>query len=298
MKICAHCTTENRDVAIFCTRCRRPLTSTGTSEESSSPPLLGWILILVLLIGLASYLFWPRQLARSTEIGTQMPVSNGVLTIGPEATRTLEPIALRACAWDTTRIRRGPGTKYETIGGMLSHICLTILGRNEAASWVYIVSDDHQTGWVDASILNIAGDISRVSVRDDSWVADSGRPTLTSAEIAYGAQAYLTEVSATNIPQAPGTQYVIPCFDTADRIREHISCKMEKAVCDYFPAVEGAPTICSDRPYPDHNFALIVFGEDWSRYDGQCLIISGYLEIDRGILKIQASQNSQVSFCY
>ena len=298
MKICAYCTTENRDAAIFCTRCRRPLISTGTSGASSSRPLLGWTLMLVLLVGLASYLYLSRQFPKSTVIEPQVPVSKRMPTIEPGATRTLEPIVLSACAQDRTRIRRGPGTQYETIGGMLSHICLTILGRNEAASWVYIVSDDHQTGWVDASILNIAGDISRVSVRDDSWAANSGRPTLTSAEIAYGAQAYLTEVSATNLPQAPGTQYVIPCFETADRIGEHISCKMERAVCDYFPDVEGTPTICSDRPYPDHNFALIVFGEDWSYYDGQCLIVSGYLEIDRGVLKIQASQRSQVSFCY
>lgn len=162
---------------------------------------------------------------------------------------------------------------------------------------MYIVSEDHQTGWVDVSLLNDAGGISRVSVRDDSALANAGRSTLTSAEIAYGAQAYLTEVSATNIPQSPVTRYVVPCFDTASRIGDHISCRMERAVCDYLPTVEGSPTFCNDRPHPDHNFALIVFGEDWSDYDGQCIIVSGYLEIDKGVLQIQASSRDQVSVC-
>ncbi|MCI0560912.1 MAG: SH3 domain-containing protein, partial [Nitrososphaera sp.] len=134
-------------------------------------------------------------------------ISDGMLTAGPVPTRTQEPITLSACVTDTTRIRRGPATQYETTGGLLLGTCLTILGRNEDSSWVYIVSEDHQTGWVDASLLMDAGGVNRVSVRDDSTMANPARPTLTSAEIAYGAQAYLTEVSATNLPQSPVTRY-------------------------------------------------------------------------------------------
>ena len=295
MKICAHCSTENRDGAIFCTRCRRPLLGTQTPEARSSRNPLVWLLVIFVIMGLSRYLFSQGSFPRQTTSHT--PIPDWMLTAGPAATRTEEPTTLRACVQDMARIRRGPGTHYETTGGLLSGICLTILGRNESASWVYIVSEDHQTGWVDVSLLMDAGGINRVSVRDDSAMANPARPTLTSAEIAYGAQAYLTEVSATNIPQSPVTRYVVPCFETASRIGDHISCKMEKAVCDYLPAVEGSPTFCNDRPYPDHNFALIVFGEDWSEYDGQCIIVSGYLEIERGVLKIQASRRDQVSVC-
>lgn len=250
-----------------------------------------------MLVVLSSTLFSSRSFLGSTATQTRTRISDWMLTAGPAATRTQEPVILRACVRDTTRIRRGPGTQYETTGGLLSGTCLTILGRNDAASWGYVVSDDHQTGWVATSLLRVAGGIHRVSVRDDSAAANSGRATLTSAEVAYGAQAYLTEVSATNIPNAPFTRYVVPCFETASRLGEHISCKMERAVCDYLPTEDGSPTFCNDRPYPDHNFALIVFGEDWSHYDGQCIIVSGYLEIDRGVLQIQASKGSQVSYC-
>ena len=297
MKICAHCTTENRDEAIFCRHCRRPLRASSTSDDRSSRNFRLWLLGMFLLLGLSFYLFSPGSFFGFTAPQSPTPISDWLLTAGPAATRTEEPITPSACVSDETRIRRGPGTQYETIGGLPSGTCMTILGRNDTASWVYIVSEDHQTGWVDVSLLNNPWGIDKVSVRDDSAMANPGRATLTSAEIAYGAQAYLTQVSATNIPQSPFTRYVVPCFETANRIGEHISCRIEKAVCDYLPKLDGSPTFCNDRPYPDHNFALIVFGKDWSEYDGECLIVSGYLEIDRGVLQIQVSKRSQVSYC-
>ena len=295
MKICAHCTTENREGAIFCKHCRRPLQTAQTPGESSSRNTFVWLLIMFLLIGLSCYLFSPSSFPGQTPART--PTSDWMLTPGLAATRTQEPMTLPACVTDTTRIRRGPGTHYETTGGLPLGTCLTILGRNVDASWAYIVSEDYQTGWVDVSLLNDTWGIDRVSVRDNSVMVNSGRATLTSLEIAHGAQVYLTEIAATNIAQSPLTQYVMPCFETVSRIGDHISCRMERAVCNYLPDLDGSPTICNDRPHPDHNFALIVFGENWSEYDGQCLIVSGYLEIDKGVLQIEASRRDQVSYC-
>jgi len=247
---------------------------------------------LFLLVGLGILLFSSGSFVAPAGAETPMPSPSQL------PRRTFEPVTISTCVRGRTRIRRGPGTGYETIGGLISANCFTILGRNEEGSWVYIVSDDHQTGWVAASALDSdAGDISKVSVRDDTWLANLSRPTLTSAEIAYGAEVYLTQISATTIPQAPITQFVVPCFETASRVGEHISCRMEKAYCDYFPAVEGRPTLCSDRPHPDQSFALVVFGQDWSDYEGQCLIVSGYLEVNKGMLQIEALHRSQIAFC-
>jgi hypothetical protein len=297
MKICTYCTAENRDEAIFCRRCKRALQATPTWKDTWARHRLNWLLAVFVLIGLSTYVLLSRSFLGPPASQQSTPLSTGGLTTGPLPTRTQEPITPSACAENTTvRIRRGPGTQYETIGGLVSGVCFTILGRNEEASWVYIVSEDHQTGWIAASLLNGTGSLSRVSVRDYSVVANPARPTLTTAEIAHGAQVYLTQIAATNIPQSSLSRHVVPCFDTVNRIGDHISCKLEKAYCDYFSALDSL-TSCSDRPSPDHTFTLIVLGQDWSDYEGQCIIVSGYLEVERGALQIQAFHRSQVSSC-
>jgi Bacterial SH3 domain len=289
MKKCAYCAAENRDEAIFCSRCRRPLRS------RPSPPRIAyvWLLMVVFLIGLGSYLFSSRSSLISIARQTLTPTSNGVQVPTP----IREPVTILACVEAMTRIRRGPGTNYETTGGLVPGACVTILGRNEDASWVYTVSDEDKTGWVAATILTDPSNLNRVSVRDDYAMVNPARPTLTSAEIANGAQVYLTRVAATNEAQAPLSEHVEPCFEAVNQIGKQISCKLEKAYCDFLPQAEGSPTVCIDRPAPDHTFSLVVFGQDWSEYDGQCLIISGYLEVNGGMLRIQALRRSQVSAC-
>ena len=134
-------------------------------------------------------------------------------------------------------------------------------------------------------------------MRDSLALVDPARPTLTSGEIAHGARVYLTQVSATNHPESPLSQYVEPCFETVNRVGDRITCRMEKAYCNYFPEEQGSPTACIDRPAPDHVFALVAFDRDWSEYDGQCLIVTGYLEVDRGILRIQVHNRDQIAPC-
>lgn len=298
MKICAYCTAQNRDEAIFCTRCKRPLRATPTRKDISARQVLNWFLAILVLIGLSAYLLSSRSFFRPAGAQTSTPISTWNLMAGPQPTRTQEPITPSTCVEnETIKIRRGPGKQYETIDGLVYGTCFTILGRNAAASWVYIVSKKHQTGWIAASLLGDIGDLTRVSVRDYSVEANLARPTLTTAEIAHGAQVYRTQVAATNLPQSSLAHYKAPCFDMVNRIGHHVSCRLDKAHCDYLPALDGSPTFCSDRPYPDHTFTLIVLGEDWSEYDGQCIIVSGYLQVSRGALQLEAFDRSQVSFC-
>lgn len=290
MKICAYCTTKNRDEAIFCSHCRRPLRGSRIPKDRS----LLWSLAVVMLIGLGLYLFLSRS---SISLMPNALASAG--TPPPEASPTpaRESITLYSCVEYDSQIRRGPSTQSETMGELKSGTCVTVVGRTQDSQWVYMVSDDHQTGWVWAELLPHSGTLERVSVRDDSALANPARATLTSSEIAYGARAFQTIVAATNAVDAPLSSYALPCFDVVDRVGDFVSCKIERAYCDYLPDAEGSPTFCNDRPHPDHNFALVVFGEDWSEYEGQCLIVSGYLQIDRGVLAIQALKRSQVEAC-
>ena len=290
MKICAYCTTRNRDEAIFCSHCRRPLRGARIPSDRS----LVWLLAVVSLMGLGLYLFFSRSSLSATPGAL---ASGGAPTPGLSPTPARESVTLYACVEDGTQIRRGPSTQSETPGGLLTGACVTVVGRTEDAKWVYMVSDDNQTGWVYADLLPQSGTLDRISVRDDSALANPARPTLTSSEIAFGARAFQTMVAATNVVTAPLSSYAIPCLSAVNRVGDFVSCKIERAYCDYLPEVEGSPTFCNDRPHPDHSFALIVPGYDWSEYDGQCIIVEGFLEINRGVLAIQANERSQISKC-
>src|SRR6185503_4055691 len=132
MKKCAYCTTENRNEAIFCRRCRRPLQARPAQrlKEYGSRNLLIGLLAVLVLVGLSSYLFSSRSFL--APIATPLPASTEIMAAGPAPTRTQEPVTPGVCIkGETIRIRRGPGTQYETIGGLSAGTCLKILGRNE-----------------------------------------------------------------------------------------------------------------------------------------------------------------------
>src|SRR5215213_5516241 len=118
MKKCPYCKTENRDETIFCTHCRHALSATPTLSRY----VFLSILVAFVLIGLTSLFFS----SRSSLVPTPTSLFNGQAAAGSAPTRTPEPVTLSGCVRDLTRIRRGPGTQYETIGGLPSGTCLTI----------------------------------------------------------------------------------------------------------------------------------------------------------------------------
>ncbi len=87
------------------------------------------------------------------------------------------------------------------------------------------------------------------------------------------------------------------CADMADRMGTTVVCRIALAHCSYREDVSGSPTFCNDAPYPTHEFTLLVWGEDWSDFDGRCLIVTGYLSRYQGQPQIVAESRSQVSFC-
>jgi uncharacterized protein YgiM (DUF1202 family) len=102
--------------------------------------------------------------SRSTAIPTETATSKQFPTATPATPIKLE---LNACVAtdEAIRIREGPGTDYEVIGGLAPGACITISERNTDASWVYIETADNFTGWVAAWLLTIDGDLSKVSVQ-------------------------------------------------------------------------------------------------------------------------------------
>ena len=121
--------------------------------------ILGTITVLLLLVFNFLNTF-------TVPTSTRALVPIPTLTPGHTLPATSGSVSLNGCVTDSAiRIRQGPGTDFEVIGGLVSGTCMQILGRNQDASWVYIVTEENEAGWVAAWLLTIEGDITGVSVR-------------------------------------------------------------------------------------------------------------------------------------
>lgn len=76
-----------------------------------------------------------------------------------------------------------------------------------------------------------------------------------------------------------------------------VTCQIDRAYCSYRPDVNGQPTFCNDAPFPGHSFTFLVFGQDWSDFDGHCLLVTGQITRFRGKPQIEATSRSQAEFC-
>ena len=124
--------------------------------------ILGTITVLLLLV-----FNWLNTSAAPTSTRILVPIPT--LTPSPALMAAPEPVSLKACVTNSEiNIRQGPGTDFEVIGGLVPGMCMQILGRNQDASWVYMVTEGNEEGWVAAWLLTIEGDITRVSLRSAS----------------------------------------------------------------------------------------------------------------------------------
>lgn len=212
-----------------------------------------------------------------------IPTPTATATSAPFPTQTPAPtlpikLELDACVAtdEAIRIREGPGTDYEAIGALAPGACITILGRNADASWVYMATADSFSGWVAAWLLTIEGDLNQVSVQNDSDHNVAGTETSPS-------------------------QSVHPCSNIANLLGSNVTCRIDTAHCVYLPDLGDSPTFCTDKPYPNQLFQFVVFGKDWSEYNNHCIVVTGLLETyfngQQGLLQIVGHDRSQVSAC-
>ena len=139
----------------------RPITPPHKDNLASLFGILGTLtLLLIMIFNLLNN--------RAAPASPHMLVLTPTVTTSP-ALMAADPLTLKACVTTSEiRIRQGPGTDFEVIGGLVSGACIQILGRNQDASWVYIVTEENEAGWVAAWLLTIDGDITRVPLRSAS----------------------------------------------------------------------------------------------------------------------------------
>ncbi len=204
-------------------------------------------------------------------------------------------------------VRRGPGTQYDIVGKIPAGAQVLVTGRNQDSSWVWVVSDS-VTGWASFDLLYFPGDVTKLPI----IVANGDQSMITQAV------ENLPSITPTPIPMPiptntptknPGTNptkvqtninptaAILYCKDTRNLIGQFVSCIIPRAYCSYEPATEGKPTFCNDAPSPNYDFTLVVLGEDWSDYDGKCIVVYGYVSLYNGKPQIEGNIRSQVSVC-
>ena len=103
--------------------------------------------------------------------------------------------------------------------------------------------------------------------------------------------------SSTPRPTKTAKPSFMDCWKADSYAGNTVTCQIDRAYCSFRPDIGGSPTYCNDAPYPSHSFTLLVWGSDWSDYDGKCLIVEGFVSRYNGKPQIVAEYRSQVSKC-
>ena len=91
-------------------------------------------------------------------------------------------------------------------------------------------------------------------------------------------------------------EYILPA-DAGKYLGQWVTVIIPSPSCSYKEYINGSPTFCNDKLYPDHTFTLLVWGEDWSFLDGKCILVTGEISEYNGKYQIIATDLNQVSFC-
>lgn len=199
----------------------------------------------------------------------------GVVAIGIYASQESKPVSsLSATNSEQVIVYTGPNVDSPIMGRMDTGTQVLVNGKNGDV-WVTFRFNGKQ-GWIQRYYLDFEGNPSRL-------------PDATHAPIPIPTQT--PRVTASNI------NLHAECASMSNRVGEYVTCKIRNAYCSYQPTTNGSPTFCNDVPYPDQNFTLLVWGEDWSDYDGECILVSGIMSTYQSSLQIELTNRSQVSLC-
>ena len=106
-----------------------------------------------------------------------------------------------------------------------------------------------------------------------------------------------TRTPTPTLPSEPCGPHAVPSERAEDYIGQIVTVQMNRAYCSYRRDINGSPTFCNDAPYPAHDFAMLVWGRDWSDYDGRCICVCRKVTSYKGKPEIVLESRSNVSLC-
>jgi SH3-like domain-containing protein len=225
------------------------------------------------------------------------------ISITPTKTKVVIPtktpipqISIGTVKVDSINVRSGPDKSFEIIGFINKGGEFYILDDeydNGNNKWLKIPLAKNAFGWVYGEQYYV--NQKWVNVDD---VIRTEIINLHGTAIFNTLVGYARGTSNSNSNEQPTlNQNYLLCANTNSYLGQVVTCKIPKAYCSYQPSASGSPTFCNDKPYPNHNFTLVVFGEDWSDYDGKCLLVTGLITSYIGLPQINATNRSQVASC-
>jgi hypothetical protein len=93
----------------------------------------------------------------------------------PTGTPTSEPLTGTVTA-EALNVRAGPGPDYQVVGTVHQDDTLTLMGRNQDQSWLYMTRGD-LTGWISAKYVAVSGDLSTLPITEARQDQDRPLPT-------------------------------------------------------------------------------------------------------------------------
>jgi serine/threonine protein kinase/uncharacterized protein YraI len=107
--------------------------------------------------------------ATATATATQTPRPTGTLTSTtlPSATSTATPqptvIFKAIVAVEAANVRSGPGTAFAIVESLPLGTELTVTGRSQDGSWLIVLLDDGQEGWISLSVVAVDFDVESLA---------------------------------------------------------------------------------------------------------------------------------------
>jgi hypothetical protein len=103
-------------------------------------------------------------------------------------------------------------------------------------------------------------------------------------------------IQQTFLDSSESTLWVSP-IEAENHVGRKIIVRVDSAQCSYQASLTGSPTFCNDSPYPNHSFTFLVWEEDWSYLDQECVVVEGLVELYQGKPQIEVSSPDQITIC-
>jgi len=214
---------------------------------------------------------------------------------------TQPSVVLGKVTVNNSAVREGPENAKEVIEKLFTGEVVKIYSVSDDSKWFFVETAIGTQGWINAQqvytnyeVENIAKELKDNQAQVFAFLEIPSTSTPEPQPTLKPASTKLAPTKAAPTKKPSNDTYK-ECSQVS--AGSNTTCKISRAYCSYESGVKGQPTFCNDAPYPSNNFTLLVWGKDWSKFNGKCLLVSGYISLYKGKAQIEATSESQVKLC-